>query len=105
MEFQQYLRKPFIIEAIEITEDNLEELAKHIGRIRRRKDGTRYIVVDRNKVPNIEKAYVGFYMTKVGFNIRCFSPRAFKDQFAPYVKNMDDWFKFLDDMDPMTPVE
>lgn len=82
IEFQKYTRKPFTVEAVEITEENLEELAVHIGTIKtREEDGVKYIHVDRRLVPNVFRVFPGFFMTKMGDNIRCYSPRTFKEQF------------------------
>lgn len=83
MEFTTFVRKPFIVEAIEVTEDNIEELAKLIGAYRKKENGTPYIHVDRRLVPNIYRVYLGFWVTRMGDNIRCYSKRIFNDQFAP----------------------
>src|SRR5580765_2394115 len=81
MEFTTFVRKPFVVEAVEITAENINEVAKYIGDVREREDGTQYILVDRRLVPNVFKVYPGFFMTKMGENIRCYSRKIFKEQF------------------------
>jgi hypothetical protein len=82
MTFQTYRRKPFTVEAIEITEENIDELAKFIGTVKiKDEDGTKFIQVDRRLIPNVWRVYPGFFMTKMDENIRCYSPRTFKEQF------------------------
>lgn len=81
MEFTTFVRKPFVVEAVEITSENINEVAKYIGDVREREDGTQYILVDRRLVPNVFKVYPGFFMTKMGENVRCYSRKIFREQF------------------------
>lgn len=82
MEMKQFVRKPFIVEAVEITKDNIAELAQFIGTLRETKDGTPFIAVDRRLVPNVFRVYPGFWMTKMDDNIRCYAGKIFHDQFV-----------------------
>jgi hypothetical protein len=82
MELKTFVRKPFSVEAIEITEDNIAELAPLIGALKEKEDGTPYIQVDRKKVPNIYRVFPGFWMTKMDKNIRCYSNKIFHEQFT-----------------------
>jgi hypothetical protein len=34
MEFTQYVRKPFVVEAVEVTVENMAEVAKYVGEMR-----------------------------------------------------------------------
>lgn len=83
MNFQTFTRKPFVVEAVEITEENIEDVAKMIGVEGevREKDGAKYIVIDKRIVPNIHRASVGWWLTRMGDNLRCYSPKIFTDQF------------------------
>lgn len=82
VEFNSYTRKPFTVEAVEITEANLEAVAEFIGTIRTKEDdGTKFIQVDRRLIPNVYRVYPGFFMTRMGDNVRCYSPRTFTEQF------------------------
>jgi hypothetical protein len=84
MEFTKFVRKPFIVEAVKITEENIAEVAPYIGALASEDDGTPYIsVTDRKKFPNIyEKIYLGFWLTKMDSNLRCYSDNVFKKQFV-----------------------
>lgn len=81
MDFKTYTRKPFLVEAIEITTENIEDCAQYIGDVRQKEDGTKYILVDRRLVTNVSKVYPGFFMTKMGENVRCYSKKIFMEQF------------------------
>ena len=83
MQFNKYIRKPFAVEAIEITEENMAELAKLVGELRT-KNGITSITLDRRIVPNVSRAYVGWFMTRLGDNYRCYSPKVFTDQFIDF---------------------
>jgi hypothetical protein len=97
MEFSTYVRKPFAVEAVEITKDNIEEVATHVGDLRKKDDGTPYILVDRRLVPNVAKVYVGFFMTKMGENVRCYSRKIFREQFVEKDESMAQWLEYLND--------
>jgi len=81
MEFTTHRRKPFIVEAAEITEENLAEAAELIGELIVNEDGSRYIKINKRLVPNIHRAYVGWWVTQMGDNLRCYSAKIFEDQF------------------------
>lgn len=84
MEFTNYVRRrPFQVEAVEITEENIEEVAKLIGQIRER-DGKKFIVVNRRIIPHIPRAHVGWFLTQVGDNYRCYSPKLFRALFIEH---------------------
>lgn len=82
MEFTTYTRKPFTVEAIEITTENIADLASLVGELgTKEEDGTPFIQVDPHKVRNVWRVYPGFFLVKMGRSIRCYSPKAFKAQF------------------------
>jgi hypothetical protein len=86
MDFQTFVRKPFTVEAVQVTLENIEEIAAMIGSLEHKADGTPYIVVekkvtDKKFVPNIFNVYVGFWMTRMGNKTRCYSPKVFNNQF------------------------
>ena len=95
MEFTTFVRKPFTVEAVEITNENIAELAEFIGTLRERDNGQKFIQVDRRAVPNVFRVYPGFWMTKMGDNVRCYSKRIFKDQFTESTDEIEGWVKFL----------
>lgn len=101
MEFNEFVRKPFIVEAVEITEENIVQVAKFVGDIEENEDGTKFIRVDRRLVPNITRVYPGFYMTRMGDYIRCYSRRVFFEQFTPLTGDIQKWVTFLEKTTPI----
>lgn len=93
MEFATFVRKPFPVQAVEVTAENIAEVAKYVGDLREKDDGTPYILVDRRLVPNVFRVYPGFFMTRMGENVRCYSRKIFKEQFiqeTEQIKEMAD---------------
>lgn len=101
LKFAEFVRKPFIIEAVEITPANIYEVAKFVGEVREDHRGTKYILVDNRLVPNVERVYVGFFLTKMGNNIRCYGRHIFFEQFV----EMDDELRELVALIEMDPEE
>jgi hypothetical protein len=81
MEFKHFVRKPFLVEAIEITTENIHELADLIGEFKEDHTGP-YIEADPEKVPTVTKVTPGYWLTKMGKNVRCYSSRIFTEQFT-----------------------
>ena len=81
MEFTTFVRKPFSVEAVEITTENIAEIAEFVGELKE-KDGKPYIQVNRRIVPNLFRVFPGFWMTRMGDNIRCYSRKVFNEQFV-----------------------
>jgi len=91
-DFVPYLRRPFTVNAVQITDENIHEIVGIIGGVVRQKkedDGssTLYIRVDRRVIPNIFKAYVGFWVTQLGSQYQCYSDKAFHSNFAAMTKD------------------
>lgn len=95
MEFSTYVRKPFTVEAVEVTVDNIAELAEFIGTLRAKDNGTPYIQVDRRLVPNVFRVFPGFWMTKMNDNIRCYSSRVFLEQFILTNSEIEGWIAWI----------
>lgn len=100
MEFATFVRKPFVVEAVEVTAENIAEVAKYVGDLREKEDGTPYILVDRRLVPNVFRVYPGFFMTKMGENVRCYSRKIFKEQFTETTEKINAWVEFMSSPDP-----
>lgn len=96
MEFATYVRKPFGVQAVEVTAENIAEVAKYVGDLREKEDGTPYILVDRRLVPNVFRVYPGFFMTKMGENVRCYSRKIFREQFMPMSDEITPWFEYVE---------
>lgn len=96
MEFQPYIRKPFEVEAIEITDDNIKDLAKFIGKLHFSDEGVPFIDVDPKKVPSVTRVWPGYWLTKVGSNnYRCFTKKIFTAQFTQSSDEIADWVRFI----------
>lgn len=95
MDFISYARKPFSVEAVEVTVENISEIAKYVGDLKTKEDGTPYIQVDRRLVPSVFRVYPGFFMTQMGDNIRCYSPRVFNEQFVKNEGPIKEWVEFI----------
>ena len=92
MDFNHFVRKPFMVTATQITEANIHEIAAlGIGEVKE-KDGVLYIALDRRVIPNIRKAYVGWWVTKLDDNIRCYSQKVFENEFVQYAEEWAGWF-------------
>lgn len=97
MEFTKFVRKPFLVEALEITPENIKECAEFIGTLRYKEDGSPYIEVDRILVPNVNQVYPGSFMTRIGNNVRCYSKKAFRQQFVESSEEVENWVSFLNE--------
>ena len=95
MEFTNFVRKPFTVEATEVTADNMAEVAELIGALREKDNGTPYIAVDRRLVPNLYRVYTGFWLTRMGDNVRCYSKRVFKQQFVESTSEIESWVEYI----------
>lgn len=114
MEFKPFARRPFIIEAVQVTKDNIEEIAAlGVGTVCTSSAGVPFIKVDRNVVPHVSRVYIGFWFTRTDRGqIRCYAKKVFDTQYAelddaayfalnPYMR--DD--KKADDVPEPPPVE
>ena len=93
--FEEFIRKPFTVEAVEVTTENIEELSELIGTMRHKEDGTPYIAVDRRLVPNVYRVYPGYWVTRMGDNIRCYSKKIFRDQFTESTEDISAWVTYI----------
>lgn len=97
MEFTTFVRKPFVVEAVEVTEENIAEVAELIGTLRQKENGTPFIQVNRRLVPNLFRVYIGFWVTQMGDNVRCYSRRVFTQQFVETTPEVDEWVTYLNE--------
>lgn len=97
MDFATFVRKPFTVEAIEVTEENIAEIAEMIGSLRHKENGAPYIQVNRRLVPNLFRIYPGFWVTRMGDsdNIRCYSKRIFNNQFVRNTVDIKPWLSYF----------
>lgn len=76
-----YARRPFEVQAFEITQNNIAELAPHVGELCD-DNGAPYIKSDKKKVGNNFKVWPGFFATVLKGNVRCYSRKSFFEQFG-----------------------
>lgn len=83
----KYARKPFLIEALRVTEANMVEVANWCkGTILEAKRGEKtikYIQVPVSRPANErqKKAFIGDYVLYAGKGFKCYPPKAFDDCF------------------------
>jgi len=97
METATFVRKPFVVEAVEVTPENIAEIAELVGVLRETDNGTPYIHVDRRLVPNVYRVFPGYWMTKMGDHIRCYSKKIFKAQFIESDPDLENWIRVLNE--------
>jgi hypothetical protein len=93
IEIQKYARKPFIVDAVQVTEANLAEVAKWCdGEVRTvTKDGVssvlgaKYIKVKVKRPLTVRqtKAFVGDWVLVAGTSFKVYTPGAFEKSFDP----------------------
>jgi hypothetical protein len=107
IEYEDFVRKPFIVKAVEVTEENIREIADELGRMKYdENDGTPYIAVDKGKVPNVSRVQLGWWMTKHGKRTHCYAPGVFEKQFVENTPAIQEWVDDLnsDDFEDDTEV-
>lgn len=96
IEFTSFIRKPFRVEAIEITRENIHELSEMIGEFKEDDSGP-YIEADPTKVPTVNRVVPGYWITKMGKNIRCYSAKVFHEQFTELTASLDRLMRKVDE--------
>jgi hypothetical protein len=114
LEFTNYVRKPFSVQAIEVTEENIRDVARglNIGVVKHDEDtGAPYILVDKKKIPNVNRVHAGYFVTKMGNNVRCYNPQVFPQQFTEItpdiiaaMEDINGEGEFVDDDEPVEAV-
>lgn len=95
LEYQTYVRKPFTVEATEVTRENISDVAPLVGKLVETEGETPFIDVDPKLVPHVSRVFPGFFLTKMGKRIHCYSPKAFRAQFADADEHNLNWVKYL----------
>lgn len=98
MEFTEFVRRPFKVEAIRITEENIDEIAALIGEVKvHNKSGEKFILLDKRIVPSMARAFVGWWVTKFNDNLRVYSNKIFLEQFTVCDEGWVTWFELADE--------
>ena len=90
-----YVRRPFQVQAFEITPDNIAELAAHVGELCEDDRGTPFIKSEKKKVGNSYKVWPGFFATVLKGQVRCYSRKTFFDQFGELNDKTSPMVEFL----------
>lgn len=100
MKTEKYQRKPFVVDAVRVTRDNLEEVAKWCNGELKAVDGQEPYVYVRVAMPISERskqAFVGdwvVYMSATGFKV--FRHKSFKKNFESVFKDIPE--RTIDEM-------
>lgn len=94
LKFTNYVHRPLVIEAIEITDENLEEVAEIIGRVTG-PENDRKILTDDRIIRGFRLVRPGWWLTKVGDSYRCYNPAAFERTFERVENRVDSTDKIL----------
>lgn len=85
MEFTKAICKPFVVEVLRVTTENIADIAPFVGELMfKEEDNSPFIQVDKKLVPNVYRVYPGFYMTRLGGKTRFYSKRIFSKQFTDW---------------------
>lgn len=98
IEYQDFVRKPFVVKAVEITEDNIQDIADELGKLKYDEDtGVPYIAVEKGRVPNVARAQLGWFVTKHGKRTHCYAPKIFDEQFVENDEQIQLWVDSLNE--------
>lgn len=96
LQYTQFVRKPFMVEAIEVTAENIRDLAEIVGTLKFDENtGAPYILVDRKRVPNVYRVTPGYWVTRVDNKIRAYSNNSFNAQFSESDPHIKEWVDFM----------
>lgn len=103
LETQRYTRKPFDIDAVRVTADNITEVAQWVDGDIRTDDVGQYIKVrvHRPASERQTKAYIGDWVLYAGTGYKCYTPAAFNKSFD----KISDETVLIDPAARRTPVE
>jgi hypothetical protein len=90
LETQKYRRKPFFVEAVQVTQDNLEAVASWTGgkvqtldAVAEKNQNAPYVKVNvpRAVTERQTQAFIGDWVLKAGSGFKCYTDKAFKKSF------------------------
>lgn len=93
MQFDTFVRKPFTVEAVEVTRENMHEISMLIEGELIEEDGEDpFIRVNSRKTPNLHKVKLGAWLSKMGEKYRVYSKEVFMSGFEPTdYAQMESW--------------
>lgn len=99
LETKQYVRKPFHIDAVQVTSENIEEIARWVdSEIRSDRQDGRYVKVRVHNPRNEKqtKAFVGDWVLYAGTGYKVYTDKAFRKDF----QQVSDESKMVDTTSP-----
>ena len=93
LEYETFVRTPFKIEAVEVTDENIIQIAEMLGSkiFSDTRTGTTFIGVDNEQMPGIYRIYAGFWVTKMGHRYRAYSQQRFLKEFVRLSPGVEGW--------------
>lgn len=104
----EFIRVPFVVKAVEVTEENLSSVAKWCnGEVRTNEKGVNYIKVHVRRPLNVRQtqAFVGDYVLSAGTGFKVYTSKAFKTSFVQCHKQFDLPFVVVDEMQELLSVD
>lgn len=98
LEYETFVRAPFKIEAVEVTDENIHQIAEMLGSkiFTDTRTGNTFIGVDNNEMPGIYRIYAGFWVTKMGHRFRAYSQQRFLKEFIRLSDGVEGWVKMAE---------
>lgn len=86
---KKYIRKPLVVDAVQVTEDNMEEIAKWCqGEVRSMDESNRsqyvHVRVHNPRSPRQTRAFVGDWLLYTEMGYKIYNTKAFVSSFDPY---------------------
>lgn len=102
LKIEEFERLPFTIQAIEVTNENIKQVAKWCGgqvRTTGKRGIQKYIKVDVKRALNERQtmAYIGDWVLKAGSGFKVYTPKAFSESFRKKVEHMTETVKNMVD--------
>jgi hypothetical protein len=85
IEIVKYIRKPFEVDAVQVTADNMSEVANWCGGEVLTDNGNNFVKVSVERFLNERqtKAFNGDWVLKAGTGYKVYTPKAFSKSFEP----------------------
>ena len=98
LDYQTFVRTPFKIEAVEVTDENLSHIAEMLGSkvFTDTRTGNNFIGVDNEQMPGTYRIYAGFWVTKMGHRFRAYSQQRFLKEFVRLTDGVAGWVKMAE---------
>jgi hypothetical protein len=97
IEFTPYIRKPYRVDALKVTGNNIHVVAELIeGTVETAQDGKTFIRTHRKVVKNVDNIWPGFFLTKVRKKTLAYPSRLFYRNYVEPTEDVEDFVVFLE---------